>query len=135
MSSVGGGGSGGGSSNSKTGGISATIDGGGAAISTGKTKGYFTAPFGGTITGWSISVDTGTLTFKVWKIATGTAVPTVANVINTSGVAISSGTSVRSATVTDFTSTTITAGDIVAFQITAVSGPTEATLAIEILKS
>lgn len=135
MSSIGGGGSGGGSASSRTGSVSGTFDGGGAAISTGKLKGYYTVPYSGTITGWSISVDTGTLTFKVWKIATGTAVPTIANVINTNGVAISSGTSVRSSTVTDFTSLVVTAGDIIALVVTATSGPTEGTIAIEILKS
>lgn len=115
--------------------VQATFDGGGSAISAGKLKGFYTAPMAGTIDGWSITVDTGTLTFKVWKIATGTAKPTVANVINTSGVAISSGTHVSSATVSDFTSTAVAAGDIFAFEITAVSGATEGTVAIKIKKS
>lgn len=82
----------------------ATKDGGGVAISTGKFPGYLTLPYAGTITAWSIGVDVGTCTVKVWKIATGTAIPTSANSINTSGVAISSGTYVRSTTLTDFTS-------------------------------
>lgn len=91
-------------------------------IVTGKTNGYVVCKYAGTISGWSMAVDAGTATVKVWKIAAGTAVPTIANVINTSGVAISSGTMIQSTTVSDFTSTTVTAGDTFAFAITAVSG-------------
>jgi hypothetical protein len=109
-----------------------TIDGAGSAITTGKVKGFFTAPYSGTITGWSIVVDAGTATVKVWKIASGTAKPTAANSINTSGVAISSGTAVRSSTVTDFTSTAVTAGDIFAYNIEAVATATELTFELEI---
>ncbi len=107
-----------------------TVSGSGAA--TGKVNGYYTVPYSGTITGWSISVDTGTATVKTWKIANGTAVPTISNVISTSGVSISTGTHIRSSTVTDFTSTTVTAGDIIAFDITAISGVTQMTFQLEI---
>jgi hypothetical protein len=91
-------------------------------ISTGKLNGYFTVPFNGTITGWSLSVDTGTVTVKFWKKAAGTAVPTVSDNINTSGVSLSTGTHVRSTTVSDFTTTAVTAGDIIAVNITALTG-------------
>lgn len=98
----------------------------GRGVSTGLTTGviprYIQVPFGATISAWSIAVDTGTATVKFWKVAAGPALPTVANVINTSGVAISTGTFVRSTTVTDFTTTTNTAGDIWACAITAVAG-------------
>lgn len=109
-----------------------TVDGGGSAISTGKVKGYFTCPFAGTITGYNIMADTGTVTVKVWKIATGTAVPTSGNSINTSGVALATGTAIHSNTVTDFTSTTVTANDIFAYNIEAVSGVTQMTFELEI---
>ena len=116
--------------------VGGTKDGGGVAISTGKLAGYITVPYGATISAWSIAVDVGTCTIKVWKVATGTAVPTAANAINTSGVAISSGTYVRSTTVTDFTSTTITANDILAFNIEAVAGGcTQLTFTIEITRT
>lgn len=68
------------------------------------------------------SGDSGTVTVKFWKIATGSAVPTVANVISTSGLSISSGTAVASATVSDFTSVVITSGDMMVMAVTAVSG-------------
>lgn len=111
-----------------------TVDGGGSAISTGKVKGYFVFPDAATITGWNITVDTGTVTVKVWKIAAGTAKPTSSDSINTSGVSISSGTSIRSSTLSDFTTTSIAAGDIVAYNIEAVSGVTEMTFELELKK-
>jgi hypothetical protein len=86
----------------------------------------------GAITAWHIAVDAGTATIKVWKRATGTVAPTVADVINTSGVAISTGTYIRSTTLGDFTTTTVAAGDIFAFAITAVATATELTAMLEI---
>lgn len=115
--------------------IGFTVDGGGSAISTGKVKGFFTCPYAGTIAAWNIVVDAGTATIKVWKIATGTAKPTIANVINTSGVAISSGTAVHSTTLTDFTSTAVAANDIFAFDVTAVATATELTFNLQINKT
>ncbi len=108
----------------------ATFDGGGSAITANKTQ-YFTVPYACTIQAWNATVDTGTITFKLWKIATGTAIPTVSNVINTSGVGISSNTAIHSTTLSDFTTTTVTANDIVAVTVTAVSGATLASLVIQ----
>jgi hypothetical protein len=115
--------------------IGFTADGGGSAIATGKVKGYFTYPSAATITGWNITLDTGTCTIKVWKVASGTAVPTAANSINTSGVAISSGTAVHSAVVTDFTTTAVSANDIFAYNIEALSGATELSFNLELTKT
>lgn len=111
-----------------------TIPNSGAAI-TGKIGGYFTCPYAGTISAWNIVVDAGTATIKVWKIATGTAKPTAANSINTSGVAISTGTAIHSTTTSDFTSTTVTANDIFAFNIEAISGVSELSFNLQITKS
>ena len=108
---------------------------GGPALVTGQITGFFVAPYSGTITGWNIAVDQGTLTFKTWKIAAGTAVPTSANSINTSGVSISTGTVIESTTTSDFTTTTITAGDIIAFTITAVSSTTYASGSLNITRT
>lgn len=99
---------------------------------TGQQGTFIQFPATGTITSWSIGVDAGTATVKVWKVAAGTAVPTISNVINTSGVAISSGTFIRSTTLTDFTSTAVTANDIFAFDLTAVSGVTKIVFELEI---
>ncbi len=122
-------------SNARLGVVGATKDGGGVALTTGKVGGYATVPYSGTISAWSIGVDTGTITFKVWKVASGTAVPTSGNSINTSGVALSSNTYIRSTTLTDFTTTTVTANDIFAFNIEAVASATQATFTLEITRT
>ena len=79
-------------------------------------------PYACTISATSIAVDTGTCTFKVWRKANGTAIPTSSDSINTSGISISSGTRVRSTTVSDFTDITLDAHDVPAIAITAVTG-------------
>jgi hypothetical protein len=96
---------------------------------------YVVFPAAGTITGWSVVADTGTATVKVWKIASGTAAPTVANNINTSGVSLSSGTAIISSTVSDFTTTSVAANDIFAFNLTAVSGATKLDFQLQITVS
>jgi hypothetical protein len=89
-----------------------------------------TAPNAGTIKGWDITVDDGTgagtcgsctATVKFLRVATGTSTPSTSNSINTTGVAISTGTAIHSTTVTDFTSTTVSANDIFAVQLSAVA--------------
>lgn len=95
-----------------------------ASLTTGQQGGYVVVPVSGTITGWSICANAGTATVTTWKIANGTAVPTVSNSISTAGVALSTGTAIESTTVSDFTSVVVTAGDIFAFNLSAVSGVT-----------
>jgi len=98
----------------------------------GKQKGYFICPADGQIRGWGFAVDTGTATVEVWKVASGAASPTSANSISTAGVSISSGTAVESTTLTDFTTTSVTAGDIFAFNLSAFSGCSEITFQLNI---
>jgi hypothetical protein len=112
-------------------GFGAAFDGSGAVLTTTLTA-YVKVPSGGTITAWSIIVDTGTCTIKVWKKAAGTAIPTVSDNINTSGVAISSGTVVRSTTVSDFTTLAVADGDIIGIHIQAVSSATQINFQIEL---
>lgn len=85
------------------------------------TTSYVTVPFACTISAYNLAIDAGTITVKFWKVATGTAIPTSSNSINTSGVGISSGTAIHSTTVSDFTTTTVTANDILAMNVTAVA--------------
>lgn len=92
----------------------------GSALTTNLVR-YVTVPFACTLSGWNILVDAGTTTIKTWKIATGTAIPTVSNVLSTSGVAISTGTAIHSTTMTDFSSTAVSQNDILAVTDTAVS--------------
>ncbi len=117
------------------GGFTAHFSRGGAAIQTNDVLVTpWTCPYSGTITGYSISADSGTCTLKTWKKANGTAIPTIADVISTIGVALSSGTHIRSSTVSDFTTTTVTAGDMFMAQVTATSGPTDITFQVEITR-
>lgn len=99
--------------------------GSGVALTTANVSAALTVPFACTIVGWNIALgsgDSGTVTVKVWKVAAGTAIPTSANSINTSGVSLSTGTAVQSTTVTDFTTTTISANDLIIIAVTAISG-------------
>ncbi len=104
-------------------GFTAHFSRGGAALQVNDvTLTPWTTKYPGTITGFIISADQGTCTLKVWKKATGTAIPTIADVINTSGVSLATGTHIDSSTVSDFTTTTVSIGDQFMAQITAVSG-------------
>jgi hypothetical protein len=111
-------------------GFGASFDGGGSAIAANSTA-YMTISHACTIAASNIMVDTGTLTFKVWRVATGTAVPTSGNSINTSGIAISTGTALRTTTTSDYTDTTLDINDILAITLTAVSGATKANIFVE----
>lgn len=110
--------------------IGAGFDGGGSAISVASVT-YFTVPYGCTIQAWNITVDTGTITFDVWKIASGTAIPTVANtIVSAAPPAISSGTAVHSTTLTGWT-TTVTANDIFGIEVSAVASAKKASLVLQ----
>lgn len=90
------------------------------ALSTSNVS-YVTVPFACTISAYNLTIDAGTITVKFWKVATGTAIPTSGNSINTSGVSISSGTAIHSTTVSDFTTTAVSANDIMAMAVTSVA--------------
>jgi hypothetical protein len=106
------------------------LDGGGSALTTSKTV-YYTVPFACTISKWYATADTGTITIDVWKIAAGTAIPTVSNTITASAVpAIASGTAANSSTLTSWT-TAVAAGDILAANVKVVSGTTNASLTLK----
>lgn len=100
------------------------VSGGGSAITTGTINGTSMTDGPYTLTGYSISATgaTGTTTVTFWAKAYSTAIPTVANIINTSGVSLTTGTSVYSTTLTDFTDTTFAAQDQFRCAVTAVDG-------------
>lgn len=110
--------------------IGASFDGGGVALTAGKTI-YFTVPFPCTITAWNIAVDTGTATIDIWKIATGTAIPTASNSITSAAIpAISVGTAVHSTVLTNWT-TSVAQNDIFGINLKIVSGATYANLVLQ----
>ena len=94
---------------------------GSALVAGAPTTDYLTVPFACSIKAYNLVVDAGTVTVKFWKVASGIAIPTAANSISTSGVSIASGTAAHSAVVTDFTTTTVNANDILAMNVTAVA--------------
>jgi hypothetical protein len=110
--------------------IEKTFDGNGSALTAGKTM-YTTVPYACTIKAWNISVDTGTATVDVWKIANGTANPTVTNTITASAIpAISTGTHIHSTTLTGWT-TTVNANDIVAINLKTVASATQVNMVLQ----
>lgn len=121
--------------NSKLAQITMIIGDGVNAISANATSFPVPCVFGGTISAYTIAADAGTCTVKTWKKATGTAIPTISDVISTSGVALSSGTLVRSTTTSDFTTTTVTENDVLMCQATAVATATYIVFTLQITKS
>ena len=111
-----------------------TIDGGGSAITTG-VKGYVQIPYNGTITGWTILADqSGSIVVDVWKDTfanypplvadsiAGSEKPTLSSVIKNQDLALSTWT------------TSVTAGDIIAFNVDSASTVTRVNLSINITK-
>jgi hypothetical protein len=113
-----------------------TFVNGGNPLVAGATT-YFTITHACTIVAWNITiVPADTATFDIWDVATGTAVPTVANtIISTGPPAISTGTAVHSTTVTGWTAgngTSVLKNYIFGINLKAVGGTaTQATLNVE----
>lgn len=92
---------------------------------------YLTVPFACTITAWNATVDTGTISWDVWKIAGGTAIPTVSNsIVAGAAPAIATNTALHSTAVSTWTAT-VAANDIFGFKISSASGPSIASLVLE----
>jgi hypothetical protein len=101
-----------------------------SALSSGSVV-YYTIPYACTIVGWDVTVDAGTATFDIWKLATGTAIPTSSNSITASALpAISTGTAVHSTTLTGWT-TSVAADDIFGIQLNMVSTAKYAELGVQ----
>ena len=97
-------------------------DGQGGVVSIGSTR-YYILPYACTITGWSI-VATGTsptTTIDIWRVTSGTSLPAVGNTIMGTKPALSTGNAVRSSTLTSWSPTSLSAGDILGFNIDACS--------------
>tara|TARA_R110000868_G_scaffold96848_6_gene266367 strand:+ start:715 stop:2127 length:1413 start_codon:yes stop_codon:yes gene_type:complete len=103
-----------------------TFDGQGSVVLV-NTRTYFRIVNAGTITGWSIVAEgiSPTCTIDIWKIASGTALPTVANTITASAKpALSTGNAVKSTTLTGWT-TAIAVDDILCVNVDACSAATK----------
>jgi len=122
------------STGSTAGSFGLTIDGGGSAITTG-VKGYITIPYNGTITGWDIFGDTtGSIVVDVWKDTYANFPPTVADTIaGSEKPTLSSAVKNQDTNLTSWT-TSVTAGDIVAFNVDSAATVTRVNLIIYITK-
>lgn len=123
------------SENQKIGQVSLAVGDGVNALAANAQSFVFPCEFSGTIVGWGITADAGTCTAKFCRKATGTAIPTISDSINTSGVQLTTGTAVRSSTVSDFTSVAVAAGDFFIVILTAVSGMKNAVCTLRIRKN
>lgn len=122
-------------SNQRTGCITYVIDGGGSAITTG-IKGDFSVPAGCTITSVTALADqTGSIVIDIWKDTYANFPPTDADSITSAApVTISSATKATDSTLTGWT-TSISAGDILRFNVDSASTVTRVTLEIRVTKS
>jgi hypothetical protein len=104
---------------------------GSAVLSTGM-KGRVRCPWTGTIVGWSLmGSPSGSATFDIWKA--NASIPSVANTITASAKpSVSSADYAESSTLTGWT-TSVSAGDVLAFNADALTLFTELTIQLSIL--
>lgn len=115
--------------------ITFIIDGGGSAITTGQ-KGYLEIPFACTITGWTLLADqVGSIVIDVWKSTYAGFPPTAANSIaGTEKPTLSSAQKNQNLSLTTWT-TSVAAGDILAFSVESATTVTRVILSIRATKS
>ena len=110
--------------------VGMSFNGGGSAIAVNSISYIAAVPFAGTISAWDLCVDTGTATVNVFKIATGTGLPT-ASITASATPAIASNNCLHSTTLTGWT-TSVAAGDRLAFKVTAISAATNISIVLEV---
>ncbi len=112
-----------------------SFDGGGNIVLV-NTKIYFRMPTSGTFSAWTIEAEgtSPTCTIDIWKVATGTALPTVGDSIIGAGTkpALATGNALRSTTFTSWTTTSFSANDIFCINIFACSAATKITFQWEL---
>lgn len=113
-----------------TGALGITIDGGGSAITTG-TKGYLLIPYACTITAADLVADqSGSIVIDVWKDTAANFPPTDADSITAAAPpTLSAAQRSADSTLTGWT-TSLAAGDYLAFHVDSVSTVTRVTLAL-----
>jgi hypothetical protein len=115
--------------------VSLIVDGSGALFSNG-VKGYLQIPFAAQITAVTLLADvTGSVVVDVWKDTYSNFPPTAADSIcGASKPTITAGTKYTDSTLTGWT-TTINAGDIIAFAIDSVASITRLTISLTIVRT
>ena len=117
-----------------TGSFGITIDGGGSAITSG-VQGYVEVPYSGVITSWTLIADqVGDCVIDVWKDTYANYPPTIADTIaGSEKPTLSSSIKNQDNSLSTWT-TTVNAGDIIAFNVDSASVVTRVTLSIKITK-
>jgi hypothetical protein len=115
--------------------VGITIDGGGSAITTG-VKGYIEVPYACTINQVTLLADqSGSCVIDIWKDTYANYPPTVADTITASAKpTISAATKSQDATLTGWT-TSISAGDILGFNVDSASTVTRVHLILKVTKT
>lgn len=115
--------------------IGFVIDGGGSVITTG-IKGDLQIPFNCTIQEWTLLADqSGSIVVDVWKDTYANYPPVIGDVITASAKpTISSNTKATSSTLTGWT-TSVTAGDILRFNVNSASTVTRVTISLKVLRT
>lgn len=114
--------------------IGITIDGGGAPITTG-LKGYLSAPFAGTITGWDVVADqAGSITIEVAKKAGGVPDAITDKISASSPVALAGAQIALNGSISGWTAA-VAEDDVFGFNVTAAATITRLTVTIQIQKS
>lgn len=115
--------------------IAYVIDGGGNTITTG-IKGDLSIPFGCTITGVRTLLDiSGNLVIDIWKTTYSNHPAVVANTIVASAKpTVTQNTRSEDTTLTGWT-TTVTAGDVIRFNVDSVANTTRATITLKAKKT
>lgn len=109
-----------------------SVDGGGSVITSGTVSGTKRIPFACTLTGYSITAtaNNATLTVTFWAKASATTIPTIANVISTSGVVLANTDTATSGGTSDFTDTVFAAGDMMRCAFTVSGTATDLTVTL-----
>lgn len=110
--------------------IGITVDGSGSALSTG-VQGYIVAAFNGVITGWDLVANAaGSVVVDVWKTA-GPTIPTVANKITSTTPPTLTAQQINGSNNVSLWGTSVSIGDVFAFNINSASTITKVTLTLK----
>lgn len=123
-------------SGATAGSIALIIDGGGVTPSTGQKGSFITIPYSGTITGWDIFGNvSGSCVVDVWKCDYTSFPPTIANTITASAKPTLTSAQKNTNSILTGWTTTVTAGDIFAFNLESASTLTNINVILKITKS
>lgn len=121
--------------NLKTSAIAVTLDGAGSAITTG-IKGYLLVPFDGIISEVTLLADqSGSIVVDIWKDVYANYPPTDADSITSATPpTISSALKAQDTTLTGWT-TTLTAGDVLGFNVDSITTVTRVHVILKVIKT